>query len=382
MRILKIANIPDNPDTGMGRVMHATTHALRAMGHCVELMLSDDVPRGKLGRFDRFGFPIALTREVRRRLRAGETFDIVEIHEPSAAWYCFWRRFDKTLPPCAVMSHGLEAVQWRLKLRLDNRLGQKTSRKSRISVPLTLLSQARYALRHGQVVMCLNAMDERFLRRNLRLPANRVARVKHGVDVRFFTPRAEAEPVATPHVSTPRVLFVGSWLDKKGRHTLAHAFGKWRQKRPDLRLSLVGTGIEDEAVASFFEPFLRPFLDIKAHVGDDELCEVYASHQIFAFPTWFEPWGLVLLEAAAAGMAIVSTQAGGPADFFVNGETALLVPPGDDTTFAAAVEKLLDDPLLCAQLGQAARERARDFTWHGAAQSHLRAYERALALED
>lgn len=376
MRILKIANIPDNPNTGMGRVMYQSAQALRAMGHDVELMLSSDVPRDRLGRFDRFGFPVALVREVRRRLRDGQRFDVVEIHEPSAAWYCWQRLRDKSLPPCVVMSHGLEEVQWRLRLRLDQLLEQKTSFKSRLLVPATLLSQARYALRHSQGVMCLNSLDEQFLRCEVRLPASRISRVRHGVDERFFA-RAQAS-ANDGETAQPRLLFVGSWLEKKGRRILAEVFTRLKSRHPDLKMSLVGTGVPEADVLAFFEPLLHSAIVVHPYAEDAALLPIYASHGVFVFPTYFEPWGLVLTEAAAAGLAIVTTNAGGPADFFHNGEDALLVPPADADALCEEVEKLLRDPALRERLGAAARERAREFTWRAAAQSHLDAYQKVI----
>lgn len=373
MRILKIANIPPGANTGMGRVMHSTAAALRNLGHQVDLMLGDDIPRRRWGRFDRFTFPIALVGAVRRRLVRGEHFDVVEIHEPCAAWYCFCRKRDRVLPPCVVMSHGLEAVQWRLRRRLDRKAGAATSWKSRMLVPATLLSQACYALRHCDVAMCLNSLDERFLRMALHLPAARVARVTHGVDEGFFVAgRGEQEKRPL------RLLFVGSWLDKKGRSVLARSFDRWKAIFSNLQLSLIGTGMSSQGVLSTFAPQLHPSIQVRPQVKDEELWEIYRAHDIFVFPSYYEPWGLVLTEAAAAGMAIVTLGAGGPADFFRDGEDALLVSPRDEAGFRSAVERLINDPALRRRLGQAARKRAKEFTWGRAAQDHLRAYEQAI----
>jgi len=388
MRILKIANIPDDRNTGMGRVMHATADHLRAMGHGVDFLFAGDVGRARLGRGDRFGFPVALVGAVRRAMRDRGTYDVVEIHEPAAAWYCLQRRRDPAaLPPCVVMSHGLEETQWQLRLQLDRLIGQRTSWKSRLLVPATLLPQARYGLLHCQQVMCLNSYDEAYLRDRLHLPAERISRVTNGVDTMFFAPPDALERYG----DAVRLLFVGSWLEKKGRRFLVQTFERlWERygtatsvpaaTRRNLRLSLLGTGMSENEVLRSFTPAVRGAITVRPRVNDRELSEAYASHHIFAFPTYFEPWGLVLLEAAAAGMALATTGAGGPADLFTDGCDALLVPPADSEGFTNAVGRLIEDGKERARLGENARNRAWQFSWHAAAEGHLRAYERARAI--
>ena len=371
MRILKVANIPGSRNSGMGRVMHSTADELRVMGHTVDFLFSQDVPRCRAGRSDRVAFPVALVGAVRERMRNHGAYDVVEIHEPSAAWYCFLRRLDKLLPPCALMSHGLEELQWRLRLELDQELGVSTSLKSRMLVPGTLLSQARYALRHCQQVMCLNTYDEHHLRSVLRVPERRLTRVQNGVDAKFFVSPARGDRCRS-------LLFVGSWLEKKGVRYLCSAFERLKRRHPDLQLSLLGVGVPEAEVLSGFPPDLHGAIRVRERVDDNALLAAYASHDVLMFPTYYEPWGLVLTEAAAAGMAIVTTGAGGPADFFTDGHDAVLVPPAQAAPFAEAVERLIGDPALRRRLGANAQQRARKFTWRAAAESHLNAYQNAI----
>lgn len=355
----------------MGRVMHSTADELRRMGHTVDFLFSADVPRRPMGRGDRFVFPIALVRAVRERIRHQGRYDIVEIHEPSAAWYCHLRRSDKTLPPAAVMSHGLEQAQWQLRLRLSKELGQKISLKSRMLVPLTLLSQARYGLRHCQQVMCLNSFDERYLKHVLSLPATQITRVQNGVDDKFFVARNAADDCR-------KLLFVGSWLEKKGIRLLILAFTELKGRHQGLELSLLGTGVAKEEVLASFPAHLHTSIHVREHVDDAQLLAAYASHNIFLFPTYFEPWGLVLTEAAATGMAIVTTGVCGPGDFFTNGRNALLVQPNDLRAFTEGVDKLILNSELREQLGREAKRHARRFVWRAAAESHLCAYQRTI----
>ena len=372
MRILKVAGITNSRNSGMGRVMHSTADEMRLMGHTVDMLFSEDVPRFRRGASDRFVFPVALVRAVRAAIRERGQYDVVEIHEPSAAWYCHVRRYDKSLPPCVVMSHGSEQNYWNHLVNLDLCLGRRTSLKRRISVSLTLLSQVKYSLQHCQQVMCLNSQDEDFFRTKSHISSIKLSRIQHGVESHFFQSKQ------TVPNTQPRLLFVGSWLDNKGRTVIPKVFERLYKQYPGLQMSLLGTGLSVPAVLDSFDLALQPAITVHPRVNDNELLAAYAEHDIMVLPSFFESWGLVLLEAAAAQVAIVSSTAGGPSELFRDGENAFLVPALDIQAITAAISKLIDDPQLRFQLGRKAQERARQFTWSAAAQSQLNAYECAM----
>ena len=84
---------------------------------------------------------------------------------------------------------------------------------------------------------------------------------------------------------------------------------------------------------------------------------------IFVLSSLWEGFGNVLVEAMAMGAPVVSTDCPhGPGEIIKDGETGLLVPPGDDQPLAAALQRLIDDPMLRAKLGDAGQIRAQDFS--------------------
>ena len=358
----------------MGRVMHSTADELRLLGNSVDLLFSEDVARQRFGAGDRCTFPVALVGAVRNLIRQRGQYDVVEIHEPSAAWYCFQGKRDKSLPPCVVMSHGLEETQWQLRQKLDQSLGRKTSRKSKLLVPLTLLSQARYGLKQSQQVMCLNSFDQEHLLNTIKIAPSKVSLVQNGVSPLFFDEKM------TDFRQPNSLLYVGSWLERKGIRTLAAAFAKLHKEDSEISLTLAGTGLPESEVLLSFPQEVRSSVYVRPSVTDLELRDLYHRHSIFVFPSHFEPWGLVLMEAAAAGMAIVTTNVGGPKDLFSSGESALLIPVTAPGELVNSVRILLQDDQLRNRIGKAAQERAQQFTWAAAAQGYLRAYERAIQI--
>jgi glycosyltransferase involved in cell wall biosynthesis len=95
----------------------------------------------------------------------------------------------------------------------------------------------------------------------------------------------------------------------------------------------------------------------------DELLNLFRSARAVVVPSvWSEPFGIVVLEAMAAGRPVVAAASGGIPEVVVDGVTGLLVPPGDASALAHAISSLLSDPQAAQVLGTAGRNRAREFT--------------------
>jgi hypothetical protein len=128
MRILRVADIPGDVPGGMHGYMTNSGRALAEMGHTVRHLFQDDLgsrPRGAGPR--RLTVPWMIIRQTRRLRRRGERFDVIEIHEPRAAPYILASRAAGDLPPCVVLSHGLEPRRWaetRQHWRLTGRPGR------------------------------------------------------------------------------------------------------------------------------------------------------------------------------------------------------------------------------------------------------------------
>ena len=180
-----------------------------------------------------------------------------------------------------------------------------------------------------------------------RLGAREVRVIPSGVDV---PPPAEpAEP--------PEILFAGRLSPEKGILDLVEA-------ARGLPLTVAGDG---------------PLRDrVPGALGFVDPHPLYDRAAIVACPSRREGFGVACLEAMAHGRPVVATGVGGLRDLVVDGETGLVVPPGDVAALRAALERLLGDPDLRRRLGDAARERARErFSWGRSVRSILDAYAAA-----
>jgi glycosyltransferase involved in cell wall biosynthesis len=115
-------------------------------------------------------------------------------------------------------------------------------------------------------------------------------------------------------------------------------------------------------------------------VPSAELARRLGRFAVLVFPTRYEGFGLVVLEAMRAGLAVVTTPTGAGADVVRDGENGLRVPVGDVDATARAVGRLIDDDALRIRIGRAAVEEARARTWARTAHDLLAAYDRASSF--
>jgi glycosyltransferase involved in cell wall biosynthesis len=152
-------------------------------------------------------------------------------------------------------------------------------------------------------------------------------------------------------------LCVGRLAPEKGHAGLLHAWRKVVSVRPDAHLALVGHGSQEDAIRALREE-LRLTDNVHLLGFRDDVPALFAASDLAVLaPIAGESFGIALLEAYATGRPCVATDVGGVKDLVVDGETGLLVPPGDDEALAAAILKLLSDAGLRARLGAAGRAR-------------------------
>lgn len=166
--------------------------------------------------------------------------------------------------------------------------------------------------------------------------------------------------------------YVGRLSPEKGLEVAIRALALLTRERvgQDVTLDVIGSGAGAyrRRLASLVE---RLSLDRRVRfvgkVDHDGMIERYARYDVLLFPSlWAEPFGRSVVEAMARGVPVVATRRGGPAEIIADGETGVLVPPGDAEAMAGAVVRLLTRPALWRGIREAALERVRrDYTLDG-----------------
>ncbi len=178
------------------------------------------------------------------------------------------------------------------------------------------------------------------------------------------------------HSGPARLLYVGRLEYEKGIHDLIAALPRIRRTHPGTTLTIVGEGTQLDWLIE--EARRRRVLNATVFVGHfdhGDLLQALHDADVIVLPSHYEPFGIVALEAAAAGAPLVTSNVGGLGEAVINGQTGMSFAPRDIAGMAAAVRHVLDDPGAAQQRAIAARERlTSDFDWGNVARETAQVY--------
>ncbi len=213
------------------------------------------------------------------------------------------------------------------------------------------------------------------------LPAHRRGRV-------LYNPVVPDAVEEVPHralraAGTFTIGVVGRLAPWKGQHVFLDAFAQ-AFRATDVRGRIIGSALfgEDDYARSLREQAERLGISNKVEFRGfrDDIWEELGKLDVLVHcSVTAEPFGQVVLEGMAAGLPVVASSAGGPAELITDGVDGILTEPGDAGELAATLRRLHDDPELRAELGDAGKRRSREFTPERAAQQLLAVYRELLA---
>jgi phosphatidylinositol alpha-1,6-mannosyltransferase len=236
------------------------------------------------------------------------------------------------------------------------------------------------ALGEAQLV-CVSQYTAQVARRVL--PDARISVIPNGVDAGKFL--ALPDHRAEPH--PPTVLAVGAVKPRKGTLHLVRAMAAVREALPDTQCWIMGRAngaYADQVQAEIKRLGLGDSVLLKGFVSEYELLDAYSRADVFCVPSMneglrFEGFGLVYLEASAAGLPVIGTTDTGATDAIENGVTGLLVAQARlETALAPALLRLLTDADLRQQMGAAGRVKAAGQTWEETAFQLIALYNQLL----
>ncbi|RYZ31026.1 MAG: glycosyltransferase family 1 protein, partial [Propionibacteriaceae bacterium] len=309
----------------------------------------------------------AFADALRRHLRT-RTADVVHAHFWMSGWAA--TRATRGLAiPTFVTFHALGSVKRRHQGSAD------TSPPERVAVELAVAERAT-----GVVATCRDEVAELTA---MGVDLAQVDVVPCGVDVRHFT--TTAAPLDDPPRREPhRIVSVGRLVPRKGYATIVEAL----VDLPGVELVVAGgrtTAGTVEAEQVRLETLAADLgvadrVHFVGQVGHFLMPALLLSADLVVCSPWYEPFGLVPLEAMACGVPVVASAVGGMLDSVAEGETGHLVPPQDPAALAAAVRDLLADPARREAYGRAGVRRARShYSWDAVAGATAEVYERELA---
>ncbi len=237
------------------------------------------------------------------------------------------------------------------------------------------------AQRADAVIACSTTMHDE-VTRLFELPPERVRIVPNGIDAgRWAAPaRASAAVRAQLAPDAPLVVFAGRLVHEKGVQTLLRALRPLREAHPGLRLAVAGTGVHEPALRALTRRLrVARAVDWMGFVPEPELPALLGAADVVVVPSFYEPFGIVALEAAVAAAPLVVAETGGLGDLATAGVAAASFPAGDVAALVAVVGKMLVDPAGARRgAARAARIVRRDYAWPAVARLTVEAYGSAL----
>ncbi|WP_197320348.1 glycosyltransferase [Saccharomonospora sp. NB11] len=222
--------------------------------------------------------------------------------------------------------------------------------------------------------------DEVFELVRLGLPRSRMSIVPCGVDLERFSPSGPAEQRRNRY----RLVSVGRLVPRKGFDVAIAAL----RSLPETELIIAGGPQEgrltEDAEATRLLRLARQLgvadrVHLRGRVARADVPALLRSADVVVCTPWYEPFGIVPLEAMACGVPVVASAVGGLTDTVVDGVTGLHVPPKRPDALAAAVRRLLSDAALRDAYGIAGADRARcRYSWDRIASDTMRVYERVV----
>ena len=229
--------------------------------------------------------------------------------------------------------------------------------------------------------------DEVFELKAMGISTAKISIAPCGVDLGFFSAEGPVDARARRH----RILSVGRLVPRKGVDLVIRALPYLREAGfDDVELLIVGGGGDSGVLDA--DPEVRRLLGLAAELGvadqvrlqgqvaRGEMPGIFRSADAVVCAPWYEPFGIVPLEAMACGVPVVAAAVGGLRDTVVDHGTGLHVPPRDPEAIASALAMLLRNRSLRAELGNAGKVRARTrYSWDRVAAETEKAYQLAMA---
>ena len=265
--------------------------------------------------------------------------------------------------PVVQTFHALGAVKRRHQGAKD------TSPPARLAGERSIIGRAQRVI--------ATCTDEVFELLRLGADLDRVRLLPCGVDPELFGPHGPAEERSPDR---HRLVAVGRLVERKGLGTAISALAQL----PDVELVVAGgpdaSQLDHDAEARRLLALARRHgvidrLHLRGRVDRSEVPALLRSADAVVCVPWYEPFGMVAVEAMACGVPVVASAVGGMIDTVVDGVTGVHVPPRDPDRLAEAVRTLLDDPSLRASLGASGARRARArYSWSKVAGATLDTY--------
>jgi len=343
--IVHVSEVNISTNSGMGRVEYYWRNAFENAGYTFIHIGPNEVGPVKMAAF----FPYKAYKYF-KSLKIKPAAIIV--HEPQSGF------FVRAGIPCFVESHGVERRYWedRINGRAPSSDTNNIQLRTRIFFPIWRLLSCDIGLKYGTKLLLINSDDKAYVKVKYKRKDEDIHVFKNGIKL-LDLPETKKMP------ETFRILFNGTWIERKGVKTLVDAAKILFKQGLKINYMLIGTGKDEETVLSAWPNELKPFVTVVSNFAPEDEAEYLNNSSLFVLPSYAEGQPLSLLQAMAASMCCITTNCCGQKDTIIDKKTGFLFPIGDHAALAALITNCYYNPQIIQKVGCSAKEYITDYTW-------------------
>ena len=380
LRILFVADLDRNPNSGAAGTEWQTLEALRRRGHRIDEIWADGLPH-RIAHWNLhyvFELPRAYEAAIAAKFRA-QPYDVVHVNQ-AHCWLAAREHLRCRRPGVLVhRSHGLDDHMEEVLRSWRRGLGVR-SRSPLNALPgwfidRRLAQHGRWAARYAAGTIVSSSGDAEYLVEKRQVPPDRVACIPQAPAPAFRqVPLAPWSPARLK-----RLLHVGGFTFAKGIHALARAVSDLLLADAEATFTWVVPSADHARAVGMLDARVLSRVRLIGWVAQEELVEIYDRHGVFLFPSLFEGFGKVFLEAMARGLCVVGTPTGGMRDVLRPGANGALVPFNSAADVVAAVRNWWNNPEHAARISAAAAQTAAEYSWERVGAETESFYEKLLS---
>ncbi len=376
LRVLTVMSCGRQEKSGMPIANTSISGALRAQGCAVDQLYLDDYPplvRTPYLRYPLFG--LATVARVRALEKERGVYDVVQISGGDGYLAPLLRRGRGGRRRLVVARcHGLEHRYWQAFQREVAACHFRTTLRHRLYFGVLRLRQTELSIRGADLLNCHTAADAAYAIERGWKRADEVLVLPGGIEPAWFG--AAPESIARPR----RILFCGSWTWMKGTRVLVQVFERLAALHPDVRLTVLGAGADQQTVLHAFAPAVQSRICVMPALSHAAVLREFQQHDLLLATSLFEGFGTAVLEAMAAGLPVVASAVGAAPDYIDNGRSGYLIEASDVDGFVSACTALIESSAADRRVMiDAGMNAVAMLTWPVIARATADGYATALA---
>lgn len=336
--------------------MELHAEGLERAGHTATLLFAEDIADNAPPSVPRRTPGLRAYLSLRERFASARP-DIVNVHTQSAPGLILARSLGLIESKVVVMSYAADETAVSIRSAWD------ILRWGRAAIP------ARLTFPRADGIWCVNRQDLEYYATEYGVDRERLRLFPHAVSDHFYETTGEIARDGR------QILFVGTWIHRKGVDVLAAALERLVECRPDVRVVLAGTMSGEATVRAALSPRVTERVRVLDHANDAELAALYRSSALVLVPSRREGLPIGMLEAMACGCPPLAAANSGMLDVIRPGENGWLETSFDPERWASRIAELLERPDALARASEGATQTARGFRVESVADSVAAWYE-------